>query len=321
MRKQQYSIDELEVGTIIGGGVSPRVRNTFYVDAANGSDGNYGNRIDRALKTLPVAISRCETGKYDRIILNESASFLALAEDPVWSLKYCSLVGTSSGMQGQRSKISQSTDYGVTADYEMITVSGEGNLFANLYTSHGLATTVKVTLMGWNITGNYEVFKRCHFLGPGNTTLGADAGYIGVQVSGTGFQLFEECTFGNLSISRIGANANVVCASGTNVLFRDCIFYMFATGTTPYFVSILNTSGIGQWVFENCKFINVGTSTLAHAFQVSTGGKGIIIDGNCMFVGVSPGGVATTVGGVYIPCAVGLGATGANQSLIAINPA
>lgn len=319
MRKQQYSIDELEVGSIIGGGVSSRVRHTFYLDPGSGSDGNYGNRIDRAVKTLPVAISRCETGKHDRIVLVESSSFLDLAADPSWSLKHSSLVGTSSGMQGQRNKIEQGSDYGVTTAYPMITVSGEGNLFANIYSVHGYSTT-EVTLVGWNITGNYQVFKRCHLHGPYNTTLGANSGYIGVKVSGTGFQLFEECTFGNLSIARTGANANVVCASGTNVLFRDCIFYMFATGTTPYFVSILNTSGIGQWVFENCKFINCGTSTLTHAFQVSSGGKAIVIDSQCMFIGVAPGGVATTVGGVYVPCAVGLGATGANQSLIAINP-
>ena len=316
MRKQRFSIDELEVGSIIGGGVSPRVRNTWYLDAANGSDGNYGNRIDKALKTLPVAMSRLETGMHDRIILNESSSFLSLAADPDWSLKYSSLVGTSAGMQGQRSKIGMASDYGVTSSYAQFTVSGEGNLLANLYFSHGYSTG-HVTVVGTYISGNYTVAKRCHFLGPGQG-LGDQSDYVGVKVTGTGFQLFEECTFGNLSISRSAANYNMSCASGTNILFRDCIFYMFATDTTPFFVQILNTSGIGQWVFENCKFINVGTSTLAYAFDMSSGGKAVVLDPECMFIGVSA--VTNQVASAYIPAAYEPGATGRLGALIAYNP-
>jgi len=274
MRKELFSIGELTVDSIIGGGVSPYVRRTGYLDPTNGTDGNTGKSIAKPVKTLAKARSLITTGKNDRIILLQNASLagvssgISLAADPAFTENMFSLIGSGPGMQGMRSRIGMASDYGVVGSgYAMINVgtagasgtTGVGNLFANLYTMHGYSTT-HVTHVGWLINGNYNTFKRCHLHGPNSTGLAGDASYQGVRVVGTGFQLFEDCTFGNLSVARSLGNCNVALGVGTCTLFRNCTFLAYLGADTPYFVQVENTSGLTEVAFENCKFYAMSSS-------------------------------------------------------------
>jgi len=313
MRKELFSVGELTVDSIIGGGVSPYVRRTIYLDPTNGSDGNTGKAITRPVKTLAAARARITTGKNDRIILLQNASLagvssgISLAADPAWTENMCSLIGSGPGMQGQRSRIGMATDYG-----DMLTIgtagssntTGLANLFANLYFQHGVSTT-HVTAIGTLINGNYNTFKRCHWNTPLSTGLAAEADYVGVKVAGTGFQLFEECTFGGLGIPRSGANSNVILNVGTNTLFRNCIFLAYLGDGYPYFVKVANTSGLTQAKFENCKFMAMSSSmaiSMAEAFAFTgTATCAIMFDSLCTFMKVTAIAAAGARPYIWVP--------------------
>ena len=292
MRHEQDSIGELEVDTIIGGGVNSLVRKTAFLDPTNGSDGNRGLSISNAKKTLAEARKLITTNKNDRIVLVQGTSGISLAADPLWTENMCSLVGSSQGMQGQRARIGMSVDYEPMLTIGVLSPnSGYGNLFANLYLQQGLGA-VHVNAVGTLVNGNYNTFRRVHWNAPLSTTLCAEADFVAVQVVGTGFQLFEECTIGGLGYARTGANSNVVLGTGTNVLFRNCIFLAYLGDTAPYFVKVLNTSGRTQAWFENCKFIamseNMNATLMAEAFKFTGGATcAMFFDNDCVFYHVT----------------------------------
>ena len=310
MRKELFSIGELTVDSIIGGGVSPYVRRTIYLDPTNGTDGNAGKSIARPVKTLAKARSLITTGKNDRIILLQNASLagvssgISLAADPAITENMFSLIGSGPGMQGMRSRIGMASDYGT-----MLTIGtagssnyyGMGNLFANLYLQHGVSTT-HTTAIGTLVNGNYNTFKRCHWNTPLSTGLAAQADYVGVEVAGTGFQLFEDCTLGGLGVPRSGANSNVVLDVGTNTLFRNCIFLAYLSADTPYFVKVANTSGLTQAKFENCKFLAMSSSMavpMAEAFAFTgTATCAVVFDSRCTFVNITK--IANSSANAYV---------------------
>lgn len=313
-RKEQFTVGNLEVDNIIGDSPVRGWRKKIYLNAALGSDGNDGLAFDRPLKTLTAADDKIETLKKDCIILEESGSSISLASAYTWSYSMCGLIGTAQNRFNQRSRIGMSTTF-----TPMITVSGYGNQFANLYTMHGTAAG---DYIGWLISGARNTFDNVHFGGPMIATQGGHASYNGVHVTGSE-NTFKNCVFGTNTIERDEATPNVTLGPETITTFENCIFTCALTDTDPYFIAVTNSSGATQAFFKNCMFFAFSANQAnkaAVAFKFSAGSSAdMVLDSNCTFAGVTKLAISASMKYIWAPTV--FAATADELNLIAINSA
>lgn len=289
-------------------------RKTYFLNAALGSDGNEGNYMGNGFKTLTAAEDKLESLKKDRIILEESASSISLGAAFTWDKSLCGLIGTATNRFNQRSRIGMSTTF-----TPMITVSGYGNQFANLYTMHGTAAG---DYIGWLISGARNTFENVHFGGPMAVAQGGHASYNGVHVTGSE-NYFKDCVFGTDTTDRDELTPNVTLGPETLTVFDNCIFCMSIADTDPYFVAVANTSGVTRAYFNNCKLYAMNgnhASAAAVAFTFSGGSTAaMILDANCSFANVTK--LAASASMKYIWAPTVFAATADELNLIAINSA
>lgn len=262
-------------------------RRKIYLNAALGVDTvGKGYTADTPLKSITTADDLIRTGYGDALILQQSTSSISLAAAYTWSKNMCAIIGNSAGLMNHRSRIGMSTTF-----TPMITVSGYGNLFANLYTMHGTAVG---DLVGWLVSGDRNAFHGVHFGGPMNAAQGGATGYIGVNVTGTE-NYFKDCVLGTSTIGRDEATPNVKLGPGTRTVFENCIFQCYLTDGDPVFITADNSSGTTEAWFKNCQFIalNANWATAMTVALTATapgsGGAtcGLYFDNNCQFVNVT----------------------------------
>ena len=223
---EEAYISKLHVDQIIGGGVSPLIRKTRYLDAANGSNGNNGTTPDLAVKTLASALAKITTGKGDKIVLVGGASSLSLAANPAWSYNQTILAGNSTGMMNQRARIGQSVTF-----TPFFTVTGYGNTFAGLAFYHGAADTdlIGVQLSG---NGNRNSFYNCHF----HPQVGEIVNKT-VYVNGVSETYFNNCAFGNNTVNYTSNGALLWLGQGNGITICDnCIFVIRSSNGASYFI-------------------------------------------------------------------------------------
>jgi hypothetical protein len=271
-------------------------RKKVYLNAALGAGD--GTSFDSAHKTFAAAYADIETLKKDCIVLEESGSSISLAANPLWTKSLCGLIGTSHGKFNHRSRIGMSTAFS-----PMITVSGYGNYFANIYTMHG---TAAADYTGWYVTGDRNVFENVHFGGPMNADQGGHASYIGNYFTGSeGY--YKSCVFGTHTIDRDELAPTLKLGPGVHV-FEDCIFTMsIGADTDPYHVLFDNTSGSTEVWFKNCQFHAFGVNSLTKAavcFTFSAGySADVIIDSQCSFSGFTSIAASASLKYIWMPTA------------------
>ena len=300
MDREQFSVNELTVGNIIGGvGVDP-YRKKVYLNGAVGSDGNAVDVPSNSapVKTLTNAYNSIGTYN-DAVVLQQSSSSVNLATAFNWQKNCCALIGTGSSRMNMRSRIGMSTTF-----TPFVTVSGYGNLVQNIYAMHGTAAT---DLVGWSITGDRNTFDNTHFAGPMSATQDT-SGYKRVSIAATE-TYFKDCTFGTNTINRAGAYPNVELGvpSGDTysyTTFENCTFLASISAGSPMFINVLNNTTPNEIYAEfiNCRFIatsaNMNTSmTYAFTFAGSYT-AGLFFNSGCQFYGVS--GLAATANLKYI---------------------
>uniref|UniRef100_A0A6H1ZP21 Pectate lyase n=1 Tax=viral metagenome TaxID=1070528 RepID=A0A6H1ZP21_9ZZZZ len=182
----------------------------------------------------------------------------------------------------QRTRIGMSTAFS-----PMITVSGYGNSFHNLYTMHG---TAAADYIGWRITGARNAFYNCHFGGPMNALQGGHASYEGVSIEGSECY-FKDCVFGTDTIGRDEASPNVTLGVGTLTVFDNCTFLCNLTDGDPLFFSVENTSGYTWAQFRNCMFMAFNSNyatAMTKAFEMTGGAScAMVFDPLCVFQNVT----------------------------------
>jgi hypothetical protein len=264
-------------------------RKKYFLNAALGSDGNEGNYNGNGFKTLAAAYAKLETLKNDAIILEASASAVSLAADPAWTKSLCGLVGTAQNRMNQRSRIGMSTAF-----TPMMTLSGYGNLFENLYIMHGTSVDDHTLAL---ISGNYNTFRNINFATPMFAAQANDASYLGVSITGTG-NFFQNCVFGMNTIARTGAYPTVKINAPTTkygyTRFDNCDFIMQGD-TAPFHMLIDNTAADQDEVFvelNDCRFISTGQNmpagpTYSFSFTVADHlgcTAGVFLNPGCQFV-------------------------------------
>ena len=207
-----------------------------------------------------------------------------------------------------------------TAFTPMLTISGYGNLFKNLYFMHG---TAAADLVGLLITGHRNTFENVHFLSPQNALQGSESGWIGIHLNTVAETYFKNCFFGNNTIAQDEASTLFKMSTGCGVaIFENCVFMQRITigQTDPYLFTIDNTTDTGLCIFKNCDFIaDPGHGTPAVAFKFSGSAKGrAMFDGRCQFYNyASPAGAA---GDAYCLVARVLASTDDDAGMLALTP-
>ena len=267
----------------------------YFVDPANGSDGNTGLSPDKALDTVTTAYNKTVDTAGDTIYLLNDGNTSGSAREAAgitWSNDNTHLVGLCAPSINQRSRItpaSGTTD--VDAFTPFITVSGNGNIFQNISLVQGNSEDGKASV-GISCTGLRNYFNNVSVLTGQHANQGDEVSYS-VQITGEE-NVFENCYIGTDTIARgnNAASANVRFGSGATDqaarnIFRNCVFVMFADDTEPLFISMQDGNDAMRWnLFDNCNFLNTGSSTI-DAAVVWTGSSSRLFLKDCAFFGMT----------------------------------
>lgn len=260
----------------------PFTGNYYFVDAVNGADGNVGS-ADSPMASLVSAYGRCVSGHNDVVVIignGGTTGTQRLSSTLVWAKHATHLVGiTAPTAIGQRARISTAT--GATANVNpLVQVTAQGCVFANFSTFQGVGQASTDEQL-WSEEGQRNYYWNVQFGGMGSANGAARAGSYSLRLYGGSECTFDSCTIGLDTIDRSAANAsvrlrkNASSVASTRNVFRNCLFPMRATATTPLFVDANESGGIDRFaLFEGCTFINFGTSAVAAvvAFHASQGG-------------------------------------------------
>lgn len=265
--------------------------------------------------TLAAAISELESGRGDSIFLSAESHTQSAAL--TWDKNISRLVGLCApGMLNNRARIGH--DAIVTP---LITVSGYGNYFENIYLMYGMAgMSATATPAALVVTGNRNVFKNCHFGGPMDASLGDNAALDVVRISGQE-NYFKSCVFGVDTIMRSDANSIVAFASGSaRNMFEDCVFLSAADNAGAFMIEV--GAGCDRYeYFKNCTFIaysaNMATALTYAVSKGTTTQSFLFFDHQCSFLGCTDIIATARVAEVFF----GTTTTTAASVGLAINPA
>lgn len=255
-------------------------------DADGGASFDYWENWAHADKdvfhtTIATAHSATVTGRNDVILLTPDNHTQTAAL--TWSNNLTHMVGMfPPAMLNQRSRIGHSA----TAA-PLLTVSGYGNMFSNLYFMYGLNNATDLNCL--TVTGERNSFLNCHFLA-GHATPTDAAGFDLIRIHcNEGY--YSNCTFGNDTVSWAdGVLMELYGAADRScrVVFDNCLFIMNQdAGADGTFLKTDAGMGTGVVIFRGCQFINVGTTMTAAINSTGLGNAKLFFDINCVFAGVT----------------------------------
>ncbi|HHT9147316.1 MAG TPA: hypothetical protein ACFYD4_16810, partial [Candidatus Wunengus sp. YC61] len=234
--------------------------------------------------SFPTLYNSMVSGRNDCMLVYGGGAGITLSADPVIAKNMCRFVGTHAGPQlNMRSRIGHDANFAT-----LMTISGYGNLFENIYWMHGRGSATNLT--GLSITGHRNAFINCHIGGPMNATESAEATYQLVKITGQE-NYFGHCVLGIDTIARSAANSILGTGSGSaRNIFEDCIFLSMSSATSPFMISV--AAGSDRYsIFKNCQFINFSAnwaSPLAYLVtKATTTDSFLIFDGRCGTFGIT----------------------------------
>jgi hypothetical protein len=206
--------------------------------------------------TIAGAIAKMTTLRNDVLIVSPQSH--TQAATLTWSLNGSAMIGMSApGMMNMRSRIGHNANFD-----DLISITGYGNLFANLYIMHGRGSATNLTAI--DMIGNRNVFSRVHVAGPMNATEGDQATYklmhIKETTGGDGLEhYFNHCVFG---VDTVAWTAGTIFKiSGTpRLVFEDCMFLMRPDNAAVTVLDGTAGDGDGFIFFKNSTGLNLGTS-------------------------------------------------------------
>lgn len=231
--------------------------------------------------SIATAHNATTTGRNDVVLLTPDSHSQAAAL--TWSRNMTHLVGMyPPARMNQRSRIGHSANFTT-----LLTVSGYGNLFANLYFMHGRGNAANLNCL--TDSGSRNSYINCHFLA-GHATETDTANYDLIRLNcGEGY--FYKCMFGSDTVAwgatdmiRIYGPADRSC----RVIFEDCLFLMKAdAGADANFIETVAGAGSGVVWFLNCQFVNIGTAITLAIDGTGLGNQKFFFDSRCVFSGVT----------------------------------
>lgn len=244
--------------------------NVYFVDPANGSDGNPGTTPATAFAGLEAAYAATTANQNDVVFYIGGSSGNNLAAAMTWSKNYTHLIGLCAPTHAaQRSRIFQTST--LTGASPLLTISASGCIFANFYIFQGVDDAT--SLINVSVTGGRNAFYNVHFAGGGHATQAIDGG-ASLKLDAAEENLFEQCTIGVDTIdAATGMVGLLFDGEAHRNMFRNCTFRMRAGNSGAAFVEVADATGIDRDnTFDNCLFINNSTSNdMASAFVIPAG--------------------------------------------------
>jgi hypothetical protein len=238
----------------------------------------HGNR-NNLHTSIATAHNMLTTGRNDVCLLSPDNH--TISSGITWSKNMSHLIGMyPESRMNQRSRITHDT-----AMASMLTVSGYGNLFANLYFAYGTGSATNLNLL--TVSGDRNNFHNCHFLCSNATELDT-SGFDLIRLNcGEGY--FKNCFFGADTVAT-GATDMIRIYGGSDracrVIFENCIFMMKAdAGGDANFIETVSGNGSSVVMFLNCQFINIGTALTVAIDGTGLGNQKLYFDNRCSFIG------------------------------------
>lgn len=269
----------LQIGSLLkySLGILGAIGDVYYLDPANGNDGNDGSSIDNAFKTLAYAYSQLTANKNQVLCLIGNNGSINLSAKLTWAKDYTHLIGLCSPVAaGKRARIFQlSTATGVSP---LIDITASGCIFKNLYIFHGVNDATSLICV--KVTGQRNYFENVHFAGIGNATQDA-AGAASLKLDGAAENVFVNCQIGLDSQGTRGANSTELWIDGaaTRNKFIDCHIFAYISNAGHALVTLEDAQAIDRYLtFDRCIFqtdsLNQGV-TITQVFNI----KAAIVQG------------------------------------------
>ncbi len=213
---------------------------------------------DRDHTDLVTAESLMTTGRNDVLLISpdnhqQTASL-------TWDLNMAHMVGMCApAMMNQRTRIGQYANY-----TPMVTVSGYGNSFHNIYTMWGADDAGN--LIGWHNTGSRNNFFNCHFAGPMNASQAIDTAACFHNHGQEAY--FKRCVFGTDTVERAAGCTSLLLGGIQRTVFEKCIFLASSDSGNDAYIIEAAADTYGWAYFDKCKFINLSGSGFTNAMAV-----------------------------------------------------
>jgi hypothetical protein len=189
-----------------------------------------------------------------------------------------------------------------TYNPEMIVVSGSNNRFFGVHVGNFSSNVAALGCL--KVTGHRNYFERCHFIGAGHATPGANAGAYDLKIDGGQENTFRECVFGTDTVLWAAAGAKVVFDTNAwRSRFYDCEFLVYSATAGTGAISSTDATALDGWqIFKNCTFLvwnDNGVSTVTALVIGTKPNSGQILLQNCANFGYAAVGAAGMSGCVY----------------------
>jgi hypothetical protein len=286
----------------------------FFVDPYRGGDSNRGTETYHPKASVKSALSAARTGHNDVIYLVSYTNTLATTADfltstLLWNKDSTHLIGIDSGNHAfQRSTIRPAQTATAASVAPLVNVSASNCRFENISFINDLNAAAAVGAV--YVSGNRNCFKNCHIGGNAGGSTADVATQYSLYLYGAQENLFDGCTIGMDTVSRssqryeIYFNKNASSDGTARNVFRNCVIYTYATSTAMTWITYAASAVDRFNLFENCIFVNTGTSSLASGFSISATGSpaGILILKGCSLVGATAS-EASASGALYYDAA------------------
>lgn len=262
---------------------------------------------DRAHTSIITAESKMTTGRNDVLLLTPDSH--SQAAGITWDLNCSHMVGmVPQMMMNQRSRIGHSANFAT-----LLTVSGYGNSFHNLYFMWGRGNATNLNCL--TVSGERNAFHNCHFL-CGNATEADTSGFDLVRLN-CNEVYFKNCYFGNDTIAWGAVDLiRMYGAADRSIraVFDDCIFVMNQdAGADGNFIETVAGQGEGISIFRNCNFLNTGTEMTLAIDGAGLGNGVLFFDKGCSFYNV--GDVVAAAYESYVISGLSYAASAATDNL------
>jgi len=258
----------------IEGVAMPGAAEKFYIGKDGGQFASYwkqrvpgdrffANPSSGAGTAITQALAAMTSGRNDVALLSPDSHTLGAAL--TWNKNMTHLIGAyGPAMMNQRSRI------GVTGNFTpVVSVTGYGNTFANLYTMWGAAHAGN--LVGWSITGVRNNFHNVHFAGPMSATQAVDGAtccHLDGATDGAE-AYFENCVFGTDTIDRTDGVSSLKLGGIQRSIFKNCYFLAGSDSGGDSFMVEAEADAYGWAFFDDCKFINLGGGGWSNAMALA----------------------------------------------------
>lgn len=241
----------------------------YYVDALNGSDANDGLTPGKARATILSAYNSCVSGHNDVVALIANTTGHTLSAALPWSKSYTHLVGLCAPtMTAQRARIFQLST--LTGASPLITVSGSGCIFSNVYIFQGVNDAT--SLINVSVTGGRNYFENVHFAGGGHAAQAIDGG-ASLKLDAAEENTFVNCTIGVDTVDAATGMVGILFDSEAHRnTFKNCVVRIRAGNAGAAFAEVVDATGIDRdTLFDNCVFINNSATSLTSGFVIPAG--------------------------------------------------